>query len=79
MWLYIDLYHVLYGLLPQKNYEEMIKNYKLLLTYIKSAVTRNYSEKSINGILDYISTSEKVRNSMNYSILYLYISLINNS
>lgn len=31
-----------------------------LLTYIKSAVTRNYSEKSINSILDYISTSKKM-------------------
>lgn len=28
--------------------------------YIKSAVTRNYSEKSINSILDYISTSKQV-------------------
>ena len=34
--------------------------YKQLLTYIKSAVTRNYSEKSINSILDYISTSKQV-------------------
>lgn len=25
-----------------------------LLTYTKSAVTRNYSEKTINGILDYV-------------------------
>ena len=35
--------------------------YKQLLTYIKSAVTRNHSEKSINSILDYISTSKQVR------------------
>jgi COP9 signalosome complex subunit 2 len=28
--------------------------YRQLLTYTKSAVTRNYSEKSINGILDYV-------------------------
>lgn len=34
--------------------------YKQLLTYIKSAVTRNHSEKSINSILDYISTSKQV-------------------
>lgn len=39
----------------------MMKRYKQLLTYIKSAVTRNYSEKSINSILDYISTSKQVR------------------
>ena len=31
--------------------------YQQLLTYIKSAVTRNYSEKSINSILDHISTA----------------------
>ena len=44
----------------QNNYIEMMKRYKQLLTYIKSAVTRNYSEKSINSILDYISTSKQV-------------------
>lgn len=42
------------------NFEEMMKRYKQLLTYIKSAVTRNYSEKSINSILDYISTSKQM-------------------
>jgi len=41
-------------------YDEMMKRYKQLLTYIKSAVTRNYSEKSINSILDYISTSKQM-------------------
>lgn len=34
--------------------------YKQLLTYIKSAVTRNYSEKSINNILDYASTADSM-------------------
>lgn len=38
----------------------MMLRYKQLLTYIKSAVTRNHSEKSINSILDYISTSKNV-------------------
>lgn len=38
----------------------MMARYKQLLTYIKSAVTRNHSEKSINSILDYISTSKNV-------------------
>lgn len=42
------------------NYDEMMARYKQLLTYIKSAVTRNHSEKSINSILDYISTSKNV-------------------
>jgi len=43
-----------------QNYEEMMERYKLLLTYIKSAVTRNHSEKSINSILDYMSTSKQM-------------------
>ncbi|XP_003382930.1 PREDICTED: COP9 signalosome complex subunit 2-like [Amphimedon queenslandica] len=38
---------------------EMMNCYKKLLTYMRGAVTRNYSEKSINSILDYISTSEQ--------------------
>ncbi|XP_069672218.1 COP9 signalosome complex subunit 2 isoform X1 [Periplaneta americana] len=42
------------------NYREMMSRYKQLLTYIKSAVTRNHSEKSINSILDYISTSKNM-------------------
>lgn len=41
-------------------YDEMMKNYRNLLTYIKSAVTRNTSEKSINSILDYVSTSKQM-------------------
>ncbi|XP_047520114.1 COP9 signalosome complex subunit 2 isoform X2 [Pieris napi] len=42
------------------NFMEMMTRYKQLLTYIKSAVTRNHSEKSINSILDYISTSRNM-------------------
>lgn len=41
------------------DFEEMKKRYKQLLTYIKDAVTRNYSEKSLNSILDYVSTSQQ--------------------
>ncbi|KAK2461487.1 hypothetical protein APHAL10511_005950 [Amanita phalloides] len=33
---------------------DALETYKRLLTYTKSAVTRNYSEKTINGILDYV-------------------------
>jgi len=33
---------------------EALVTYTSLLTYTKSAVTRNYAEKSINGILDYV-------------------------
>ncbi|KAJ7597344.1 PCI domain-containing protein [Mycena floridula] len=33
---------------------DALATYTQLLTYTKSAVTRNYSEKTINGILDYV-------------------------
>ncbi|KAF7337618.1 PCI domain-containing protein [Mycena sanguinolenta] len=33
---------------------DALKTYTQLLKYTKSAVTRNYSEKTINGILDYV-------------------------
>lgn len=45
----------------KSEHEGMMQRYKQLLTYIKSAVTRNYSEKSINSILDYISTSKQMK------------------
>ena len=38
-------------------YKEMMEAYREMLTYIKSAVTRNYSEKCINSIMDYVSGS----------------------
>ncbi|KAG2224694.1 hypothetical protein INT45_009009 [Circinella minor] len=41
--------------------EDTLRYYKQLLTYTKTAVTRNYSEKSINNILDYVSTSDDMR------------------
>ena len=49
-------------MMPSRIHDIMsLPRYKQLLTYIKSAVTRNHSEKSINSILDYISTSKQVR------------------
>ena len=38
--------------------EACLQYYRQLLSYTKSAVTRNYSEKSLNNILDYVSTSK---------------------
>jgi len=38
---------------------EALQTYTKLLTYTKSVVTRNYSEKSINGILDYVGDGGK--------------------
>ncbi|KAI8984717.1 PCI domain-containing protein [Mycotypha africana] len=42
------------------NFDDILKYYQQLLTYVKSAVARNYSEKSINNILDYISTTDNM-------------------
>ena len=39
--------------------------YRVMLTYIKSAVTRNYSEKCINNITDFVSVSA----SQNFGLL----------
>ncbi|CAD6925406.1 unnamed protein product, partial [Tilletia laevis] len=36
---------------------EALESYEVLLSYTKSAVTRNTSEKAINNILDYVSNS----------------------
>ncbi|KAI9833325.1 MAG: hypothetical protein M1819_003720 [Sarea resinae] len=41
------------GLLTHEK-PQATEHYQELLTYVKSAVTRNYSEKSINNMLDYI-------------------------
>ncbi|QDS68484.1 hypothetical protein FKW77_010851 [Venturia effusa] len=37
-----------------KRYDSAVEHYRELLTYVKSAVTRNHSEKSINNMLDFI-------------------------
>ena len=39
----------------QGDYSAMLDHYRRLLKYIKSAVTKNYSEKSINSILGILS------------------------
>jgi len=44
----------------QGKHEAMMTAYKDMLTYIKSAVTRNYSEKVINKILDLVSASQQM-------------------
>ena len=42
------------------NHEAMMASYRKLLTYVKSAVTRNYSEKVIHSILDAVGASPDV-------------------
>ncbi|KAL5534021.1 hypothetical protein ACEPAG_481 [Sanghuangporus baumii] len=38
--------------------DEALETYTKLLTYTRSAITRNYAEKSINSILDYVGTGQ---------------------
>ncbi|EJD03731.1 PCI-domain-containing protein [Fomitiporia mediterranea MF3/22] len=38
--------------------DEALETYTQLLSYTKTAVTRNYAEKSINSILDYVGTGQ---------------------
>ncbi|PUU76408.1 PCI domain-domain-containing protein [Tuber borchii] len=40
-----------------KKHDRAVEHFEELLTYIRSAVTRNYSEKSLNNMLDFISSS----------------------
>ncbi|OBZ85751.1 COP9 signalosome complex subunit 2 [Choanephora cucurbitarum] len=44
----------------QNKPDDTLKYYCQLLTYIKSAVTKNYSEKSINNILDFVSSADNM-------------------
>lgn len=52
-------------------FDAMLDAYRILLTYIKNAVTRNYSEKSINSILDYISSAKEMELLQNFYELTL--------
>lgn len=47
-------------------FDQMMNRYHQLLTYIKTAVTRNHSEKAINSILDFISTSQNMELLQNF-------------
>ncbi|GJQ74103.1 hypothetical protein Trydic_g19025 [Trypoxylus dichotomus] len=43
-----------------KNYQEMLNKYREMLDYLKSTVTKNHGEKSINSVLDFTSTSKNI-------------------
>ncbi|KAG0142398.1 hypothetical protein CROQUDRAFT_67246 [Cronartium quercuum f. sp. fusiforme G11] len=45
-------------------YEEALTTYTELLGYCRTAVTRNAAEKSINGILDYVSAAQDLDTSL---------------
>ena len=42
-----------------KKYDKALAYYQQLMTYTKGAVTKNYSEKSLNKILDYVSAANE--------------------
>lgn len=47
---------------------DALNSYTRLLKYTKSAVTRNYSEKSINSILDYVSADISTHNGEQHTV-----------
>ncbi|KAI8948082.1 putative COP9 signalosome subunit 2 [Xylaria longipes] len=64
-------------------YDKAVEHYTELLTYVRSAVTRNYSEKSINNMLDFIekeSESETAQRCMEqfYSLTLTCFQSTNN-
>ncbi|KAJ8905045.1 hypothetical protein NDN08_001557 [Rhodosorus marinus] len=59
-WGFKALKQIVKILFRKGQYDEMLKRYKDMLTYVKSAVTRNYSEKKINSILEYVSQSQEL-------------------
>ena len=43
-----------------QEFDKSLESYKTLLSYTKKGVTRNVAEKSINGILDYVSAETRL-------------------
>ncbi|KAK9452390.1 PCI domain-containing protein [Limtongia smithiae] len=54
-WGFKALKQIVKILFHRGEHERTLKYYDQLLTYTRTAVTRNYSEKSLNNILDYVS------------------------
>jgi len=59
-WGFKSLKHIVKILFKQGKFKEMMKRYKEMLTYIKDAVTRNRSDKSINSLLDFVATAQNL-------------------
>ena len=63
-----------------KQFPKALGYYTQLLTYTKSAVTRNYSEKSINGILDYVSSDKaKDQQTLDLELMEKFYSVTKNT
>ncbi|TIB65498.1 hypothetical protein E3P77_02652 [Wallemia ichthyophaga] len=61
--------------LKLRQFPQALDFYNQLLTYTKSAVTRNYSEKSINGILDYVSSDRASDQSLDLELMEKFYSV----
>ena len=59
-WGFKALKQMVKALYKMGDVEKMLERYKELLTYVNDAVTRNYSEKVLNSILDTIGTNENM-------------------
>lgn len=54
---------------------QAVEHYKELLTYVRSAVTRNYAEKSINNMLDYVEKAATTPSSFSYMERFYNLTL----
>ncbi|TIA85021.1 hypothetical protein E3P99_04089 [Wallemia hederae] len=61
--------------LKLRQFPQALEYYNQLLTYTKSAVTRNYSEKSINGILDYVSSDKASDQTLDLELMEKFYSV----
>ena len=52
-----------------------MEHYNELLTYVKSAVTRNYSDKSINNMLDFIEKATEDEEARRYMEKFYSVTL----
>lgn len=58
-----------------KRYDSAVQHYREILSYVKSAVTRNYSEKSINNMLDFIEKSAEDAEAHQYLEKFYFLTL----
>ncbi|KAI5287008.1 hypothetical protein KEM54_006311 [Ascosphaera aggregata] len=58
-----------------ERFNDAVEHYKELLTYVRSAITRNYAEKSINNMLDYVEKSSTTPASFSYMEQFYNLTL----
>jgi len=65
-WGFKALKQIVKLLYKMEDYDNMLKSYREMLEYIKSAVTRNQSEKKINSLLDFMAHSTNMKLLQNF-------------